>query len=132
MEQNINLLYGIQQNNNSKEIDNMNMNFETQIINNTKEDVIEYLKGIAEYDLDFCGENGEDYLWDKAREQGFESNSDYCINEVMEQYGKDRVKAIEEYFELWLGSDGYYDEYHYSVNKYRNKLFISFAYIGSC
>lgn len=109
------------------------MEFNSQIIDNTKDDIIEYLKDVAEYDNDFSGENGEDYLWDKAREKGFESNADYCINEVMTQYEEDGdiKKAIENFFELWLGSDGYYDEYDCCVYGYKDKLFISFAFTQS-
>ena len=110
------------------------MEFNSQIINNTKEDVIEYFNDIVdEYDDDFNGNNGEDFLWRKAKDNGFKTNIDYCINKVITQYEVDGniVKAIENFFDLWFGSDGYYEEYDYCVYEYKNKLFISFAFVGS-
>ena len=113
----------------------MSMEFNSQIINNTKEDVIEYFKNIVnEYDDDFNGNNGEDYLWKIAKDDGFKTNIDYCINEVITQYELDGdiKKAIENFFDLWFGSDDYYEEYDYCVYGYKDRLFVSFAFMGSC
>ena len=112
----------------------MSMEFNSQIINNTKEDVIEYFKNIVnEYDDDFNGNNGEDYLWKIAKDDGFKTNIDYCINKVMKQYeiDNDIVKAIEDFFDIWFKSDGFYDEYDYCVYEYKDKLFVSFAFANS-
>ena len=112
----------------------MRMEFNSQIINNTKEDVIEYLNNIVnEYDDDFNGNNGEDYLLQVAKDDGFKTNIDYCINKVMKQYeiDNDIVKAIEDFFKLWFELDSFFDEYDYCVYEYKDKLFISFAFANS-
>lgn len=112
----------------------MDMGFNAQIINKTKEDVVNYLKNIAdEYDDDFNGDNGEDYLWDEAKWKGYSNNADYCINEVMEQFEKDNdlVKSIKNFFKLWLCSDDYYDSYKISVIENYDNLYIAFAFMGS-
>ena len=112
----------------------MSMEFNSQIIDNTKENVIEYFNNIVnEYDDDFNGNNGEDYLWDIAKDDGFKTNIDYCINKVMKQYeiDNDIVKAIEDFFKLWFESDSFFDEYDYCVYEYKDKLFISFAFANS-
>ena len=112
----------------------MRMEFNSQIINNTKEDVIEYYNNIVnEYDDDFNGNNGEDYLWEIAKDDGFKTNIDYCINKVMKQYeiDGDIEKAIGDFFEFWFKSDSYFDEYDYCVYEYKDKLFISFAFANS-
>ena len=110
----------------------MCMEFNSQIINNTKEDVIEYLNNIVnEYDDDFNGNNGEDYLLQVAKDDGFKTNIDYCINKVMKQYeiDNDIVKAIENFFDIWFNSDNsYYIQYDYCVYEYKDKLFVSFAF----
>ena len=82
---------------------------------------------------DFNGNNGEDYLWEIAKDDGFKTNIDYCINKVMKQYeiDNDIVKAIEDFFDIWFKSDGFYDEYDYYVYEYKDKLFVSFAFANS-
>ena len=111
------------------------MEFNSQIINNTKEDVIEYFKNIVnEYDDDFNGNNGKDCLLQVAKDNGFKTNIDYCINKVMKQYeiDNDIVKAMENFFDIWFNSDNsYYNKYYYCVYEYRNKLFVSFAFMCS-
>ena len=112
----------------------MSMEFNSQIIDNTKENVIEYFNNIVdEYDDDFNGNNGKDYLWDIAKDKGYKSNLDYSINKVMKQYeiDNDIVKAIEDFFKLWFKSDGFFDEYDYCVYEYKDKLFVSFAFANS-
>lgn len=112
----------------------MSMEFNSQIINNTKEDVIEYFNNIVnKYDNDFNGNNGEDYLLQVAKDEGFKTNIDYSINKVMKQYeiDNDIVKVIEDFFYIWFNSDiSYFDEYNYCVYEYKDKLFISFAFMG--
>ena len=112
-----------------------NMEFNSQIIDNTKENVIEYLNNIVnDYDNDFNGNNGEDYLLQVAKDEGFKTNIDYSINKVMKQYEIDNniVKAIEDFFDIWFNSDdSYYDEYDYCVYEYKDKLFISFVFMGA-
>ena len=48
----------------------------------------------------------------------------------MKQYeiDNDIVKAIEDFFDIWFRSDGFYDEYDYCVYEYKDKLFVSFAF----
>lgn len=95
-----------------------------------RENLLDALRGLSEFDNDFNGENGDDYfLWEKAN--GFESNMDYLINEVKDI--KDDEECVNTFFEEWLNHDSYYDEWNVSVitdEKKRVKA-ISLAVIGS-
>jgi hypothetical protein len=76
------------------------------------------------WDKDFSGENGEDYLWEDAKDEGYECNADYVFNYIKESiedghYNKYSINSIryativEDYLDMWLGSDNYYGAYNY-------------------
>lgn len=95
-----------------------------------RESLLDALRSLSDFDYDFNGENGLDYLWEDA--SGFESNMDYLINEVKDI--EDDEECVNTFFEEWLGNDRYYDEWNVSVitdEKKRVKA-ISLAAIGSC
>lgn len=74
-----------------------------------RESLLCALSSIADFDMDFNGENGEDYTWDEALENGFESNLEYLINEVKDI--EDDEECVKTFFKEWLDNDGYYAEY---------------------
>lgn len=76
------------------------------------------------WDNDFSGENGEDYLWEDSKEEGYECNADYVFNYIKESiedgyYNKYSVNSVryativEDYLDMWLGGDNYYGQYNY-------------------
>lgn len=76
------------------------------------------------WDNDFSGENGEDYLWEDSKEEGYENNADYVFNYIKESiedgyYNKYKLNSVryativEDYLDMWLGGDNYYGEYNY-------------------
>ena len=94
------------------------------VVRNTKEDVIRLLMNLSDCDLDFNGENGKEYLRDEA--EGFESTQAYCLS-VAEQKPTPK-EMIETFIEMWLGEDGYYDEYDLGIIVQDGWLFVSLAY----
>ena len=94
------------------------------IIRYDKETVKEYLLGIADYDCDFNGENGDEYLWEEA--EGFESNAEYCLS-IAEQEPTYRA-MIEKFISLWMGKDPYYYSYDVGILTENGKLFISLVF----
>lgn len=76
-----------------------------------KEKVLEALSTFGMEDNDFNGENGAEYLWEKA--QGYESNRDYLLDKIATY--NDIGKMIYDYFDGWLGDDGYYDAWEYNI-----------------
>lgn len=74
-----------------------------------RQSLLDALIGISEFDLDFNGENGDDYTWDIALENGFESNMDYLINEVKDI--EDDEECVDTFVEEWCSKDSYYEQY---------------------
>lgn len=87
--------------------------------------ILEALDNIARnWDNDFSGENGEDYLWEDAKEEGFSCNADYVFNYIKTSiedgyYNKYNINSVryativEDYLEMWLNNDDFYGQYNY-------------------
>ena len=107
------------------------------------------LTSLSDFDCDFNGENGIDYLWDEVWEANgfesqedfeskdekaelkYESNLDWLLDEVKEI--EDDADCIETFFETWMEHDrNYYDEYeaNYIRNKNGKVVAVSFAAVG--
>lgn len=94
-----------------------------------RESLLDALRSLSDFDCDFNGENGNDYLWEDAK--NYDSNMDYLINEIKDI--EDDEECVNTFFEEWLDNDKYYDEWNVSVitdEKKRVKA-ISLAAIGS-
>ena len=72
-------------------------------------DLLNTLRNMADFDMDFNGDNGEDYTWEEALEKGFESNLEYVIDEVKDIENDE--ECVKTFFEEWMENDGYYAEY---------------------
>lgn len=110
---------------------NTNLIHEAFPVDGTREGVLGDLRDFANIDLDFNGENGKDYLWDKARDAGFETNVDYVISEV----GKidDLEEAIKVFFDLWMQNDYYYESYSVgAIKKDDTIIALSIVFVTSC
>lgn len=78
-----------------------------------KDNLEEALRELAEHDADFCGENGDEYLWEETREAGFETNLDFVLDEIKDT--KDDEEKINEFIERWILSDNYYKNPEYQI-----------------
>lgn len=83
---------------------------------------IDCICNISTGDNDFIGENGADYLWEEAEEQGFENNYDYVCTSLKEMFAyKDVVneetlrEICDKFLSMWLDNDVYYSEYNYVI-----------------
>ncbi len=96
-----------------------------------KESLLNALQSLGECDCDFCGENGEDYLWDIAKDK-YDSNSDYLRDKVADI--EDDEECINAFIDGWMGNDRYYIDY--SVNTIKNAMnevtAISLATVSDC
>jgi hypothetical protein len=77
----------------------------------TREDLLIALASLAGCDADFCGENGEEYLWDEAMD--YESNLEYCLD-LFKDIETDK-ELISKFIDRWISSDYYYQDYHLDV-----------------
>lgn len=97
------------------------------IIPGNREDLLSKLSSMSDFDCDFVGENGIDYLWGEVwkangfadqeefmsqnkSELKYESNLDWLLDQVRPiESDKD---CIEAFFRIWMEHDGsYYSEY---------------------
>ena len=76
---------------------------------NNKEEILDTLSSIGT-DEDFCGNNGEEFTWEEALENGFESSQEYVVDDLKNS-GLTGEKLLTAFFEQWLGNDNYYKEY---------------------
>ena len=96
-----------------------------------RESLLNALISLSDFDCDFNGENGLDYLWEEA--SGFKSNMDYLIDKI--RGIKDDEDCVNSFFEEWMDNDrNYYEELNVSVLKEKKKRVkaISFSAICSC
>jgi hypothetical protein len=98
----------------------------SQIIHDSPHEVEFFLWGLSQRDDDFNGNNGEEYLWDIAKEAGFKTNYEYTLAEAKKE--ADAIKCIQTFLEIWMESDRCYQEYRLNIERKGKKLFISFAY----
>lgn len=102
------------------------LNLTTAVVKkNTRQGLLDALKELANIDADFNGENGEEYLWDNARESGYESNADYLINDIKDI--KDDEELINEYIDRWIGGDSYYLQSDLSIMKDDDEKIVAIA-----
>lgn len=106
------------------------------------------LSSLSDFDCDFNGENGIDYLWDEVWEaNGFESqedfesqdekdelkyerNLDWLLDEVKEI--EDDADCIETFFRIWMEHDrNYYDEYEVNYIRNKNKKVIAVCFAAT-
>jgi len=99
-----------------------------------KVNLINIFDQLATHDEDFNGGNGDEYLWNSAKEKGFETNSDYLTDEVLkditddEEIAQDKVaKLIDEYLSKWTGNDDYYSGVDFDFIIRNNVLFVAVA-----
>ena len=87
-----------------------------KICEKTKDAFYNALRELAIIDNDFNGKNGDEYLWDEAKESGYQSNLEFLINEVIK---KETNKTDEELVQLfigqWIDNNDYYKSRSFHV-----------------
>lgn len=86
-------------------------------------------------DEDFNGNNGEEYLWECA--EGYDSNMEYVLDELRKKYTEDIIQEdvykvidlVRDYFNEFLGNDGYYKDYEFDVDVEDGDVIIVCAWI---
>ena len=96
------------------------------VVDNTREGVMSFLDSLSVCDNDFNGENGPDYLWEYAEEEGFETNFDYAYAKALEKENLEDI--INEFIDIWMKHDCYYEDYDVKILEIGDKLAISFVY----
>lgn len=84
-------------------------------------------------DEDFNGNNGEEYLWDIA--SSFYCNQDYVIDKLEKKYKNSDMKKFKNverichnYFDEFMGVDGYYTAYKVNVTFVNDSAVITCAW----
>lgn len=94
---------------------------------NNKENILFQLQNLYT-DEDFNGNNGEEYTWEQAIAEGFQSNQDYVINKLKNS-DKTGIDLIESFFSEWLDSDYYYTKWELNHIEHNDTVFISVVII---
>ena len=94
---------------------------------NDREEILSTLANLYT-DEDFSGNNGAEYLWEKASESGFESNQEYVID-ILKNSGLEGAELIESFFHQWLDNDYYYDEWTMETAEVGDTLVVSYAIV---
>lgn len=68
-----------------------------------REEILEVLSNLYT-DEDFSGGNGEEYTFEEAIEQGFNSSQEYVIS-VLKNSGLEGKALINAFFHQWLNND---------------------------
>ena len=103
------------------------LNLMTYVVNKDKDEIVNMLYEMSDFDLDFNGEKGEDYLWESLEGTEFESNRDYALHIALKE--KSLKNTIETFIKMWLENESYYDEHILTIEEQDNKYFVAFAFV---
>ena len=78
-----------------------------------RNDLHDALMSLAEWDNDFNGFNGDEYLWEIA--EGYESNAEYLFDTLHKKYPTDDKQLIYEFLCGWLDDDSYYRDWTHKI-----------------
>jgi hypothetical protein len=94
---------------------------------NDKKEILDTLSGLYT-DEDFSGNNGEEFTWNIALENGFNSSQEYVID-VLKNSGLEGEALIEAFFHQWLDKDDYYGEWTLETAEVGDTLVVSYAIV---
>ena len=77
-------------------------------------------------DEDFNGNNGEEYTWESAIDEGFSSSQDYLVSELSKA-DFNGIRLVEEFIHEWLDTDGYYGDVSIVSKELNGGAVISYA-----
>lgn len=107
---------------------NLIMNMEVMSNNDFEEKLYKLLENI---DQDFVGANGEEYLCDKAKSEGFSSNLDYSLSKAKKEYD-DLEKIINSViFSAMDNWSGYYESSEFSVKKINENYVVAISVVDN-
>lgn len=89
------------------------------------------LTSLSEGDCDWIGENGPGCTSEEALAAGFESTQEYTTDTLKKKYEAGELTEEElanMYLELWLDSDGYYEENDIHVCTNDNNQVVAVGY----
>lgn len=104
----------------------MNVNTKTVIFNTNgcADEIKKALVQLGGIDGDFSGENGDEYLWDAARIDGFETNAEFLAHKIVTDRTIAKISAkkgilayTESFAKKWLRRDSYYADIKIDVVK---------------
>ena len=89
----------------------MNLKHEIIVINNIndRKEVLDTLSDMYT-DEDLSGNNGEEFTWESAVEQGFNSSQEYIVS-LLDNSGLEGVDLVEAFLHQWFDHDSYYGEW---------------------
>ena len=82
---------------------------------NDRKDVRNSLISLCYGDADMNGDNGEEYLWDEAREHGYSNNSSYLADYVMANNSK-VASMFTDFMFIWMERDKSYYDLGYEID----------------
>ena len=92
---------------------------------NDREEVLNILSDVYT-DEDFCGNNGEDFTWEEALEEGFESTQDYVIDKLRKS-DLNGIDLVQKFLSEWLDNDGYYTNWEVDYAEDGDKYVVACA-----
>ena len=106
-----------------------NLLVETTVIENinNKNEILKALCDIS--DEDFNGNNGNDYLWDISKNQGFKTNQEFVINLIKQKNYDSYQDLINAYFNEWFIRDYYYRAYNVNITEIGIKAVVTLSAI---
>ena len=86
----------------------MRIKHNTITINNLNDrgEILETLRYMTT-DEDFCGNNGEEYTWTVALDNGFQSSQEYLVSELSKS-DLNGIALVEKFLHEWIDNDSYY------------------------
>lgn len=105
----------------------MTLHHDVQMGINMPDKIINCLISFADFDRDFCGLNGLEFVSDTAKKQGFSSDLEMVVHQL--KGITDVNEIIDKFFKAWLDGNTYYKDYKYKVISLSDSklLFISFS-----
>lgn len=106
----------------------MDIGHRTFVIHNIN-DRNEVLNALAELDTDgdFDGSNSE-YIWEATKENGFESNQEFVINELNNNNKLNGMQLVYKFFKEWLDEDSYYENYYVDDFEHNGETIVTVIY----
>ena len=102
------------------------------------EDIIPILISLCDEDWDMSGENGDEYTWDEALENGYDSSAEYLADTVVCNVELQNLTtmaevleaSVYEFFNNWMGRDSYYEDYAVSVTHVDATTVITYTWVS--
>lgn len=112
----------------------MDLRLNVDVVNNLQELKDSLCNLAINNDLDFIGDNGEEYLWKVSKEAGYTSNLDYVVeyllgNKTYESGLEGLKKYCADFLNNWLGQDAFYERYDFEINEVEGKYVVSITWV---